>query len=260
MMKKRYRILSKDFLTNDIVSMWINADDITSLATAGQFVSVYCDDKSTLLPRPISICDTDNNGGLRLVFKVVGKGTRELSQKDSGDSVDIIGPLGNGYCEAFNKISAMDNPEIGIIGGGIGIPPMLLAAKSINGRNNIILGYRDALFLNDEFGDYGNVYISTEDGSAGVKGNVIDCIKENKLSLDIILACGPLPMLKGIQKYTDENGITAFISLEEKMACGIGACLACVCKTNEIDSHSMVKNKRICKDGPVFDAKEVDFT
>ena len=123
-----------------------------------------------------------------------------------------------------------------------------------------ILVYRVVTFMNEDFSEYGNVFISTEDGSAGVKGNVIDCITKNNLSPDVILACGPLPMLKGIKKYSEENNITAFVSLEEKMACGIGACLACVCKSNETDSHSMVKNKRICKDGPVFDVKEVDFT
>ena len=114
--------------------------------------------------------------------------------------------------------------------------------------------------MNDEFNSYGNVYISTEDGSTGTKGNVIDCIKENNIDADFIVTCGPIPMLKGIKQYALENDITAYVSLEEKMACGIGACLACVCKTNDIDSHSMVKNKRICKDGPVFDAKEVDFS
>lgn len=260
MNKKRYQIISKEILTNDIVSMWMKAPDISENAVAGQFVSVYCDDKSALLPRPISICDTDGKGGLRLVFKIVGKGTLELSKKNAGDGVDILGPLGNGFGAAFEKIAGMDNPDIAFIGGGVGIPPMLISSKSVNGRKNIILGYRDATFMNEDFRSYGNVYISTEDGSAGVKGNVIDCMIENKLSPDIILACGPLPMLKGIKKYSEENNITAFVSLEEKMACGIGACLACVCKTNETDSHSMVKNKRICKDGPVFDVKEVDFT
>lgn len=238
----------------------MEAPDIAAGAAAGQFVSVYCDDKSTLLPRPISICDTGENGTIRLVFKIVGKGTLELSQKNTGDGASLLGPLGNGYGDAFNKIKDMNNPDIAFIGGGVGIPPMLMSAKSISGRKNIILGYRDETFLNEEFSDYGNVYISTEDGSSGVKGNVIDCIFENKLSPDIILACGPLPMLKGIKKYSEENNIPAYVSLEERMACGIGACLACVCKTNETDSHSMVKNKRICKDGPVFDVKEVDFT
>lgn len=260
MKKKCYDILSKEYLSDDIVSMWIKADDISNKAVPGQFVSVYCDDKSTLLPRPISICDTNTDGGLRLVFRIVGKGTAELAAKDTGDKVDIIGPLGNGYPEAIKMIESMDSPKVAIIGGGIGIPPMLKTAKALECEKYIVLGYRDFLFMNEEFADYGQVYVSTEDGSTGTKGNVIDCMKENNLKPDIILACGPLPMLKGIKQFAIDNNITSFISLEEKMACGIGACLACVCKTNEIDSHSMVKNKRICKDGPVFDAKEVDFS
>lgn len=265
MQKKSYSIISKEFLTDDIVSMWIKADDIAQNAVAGQFVSVYCDDKSTLLPRPISICDTDENGGLRLVFRVVGKGTAEFSAKDAGDKLDIIGPLGNGYPEVFDLIKNKPDSKVIVIGGGIGIPPMLKTAKTLStfvdpANINVVLGYRDVLYMNNEFSGYGNVYISTEDGSTGTKGNVIDCIKENGVEADFIVTCGPIPMLKGIKQYALENNITAYVSLEEKMACGIGACLACVCKTNDIDSHSMVKNKRICKDGPVFDAKEVDFS
>lgn len=261
MQKKIYSIEKTEHMTDDIVSIWVNAAVITSVCVPGQFVSVYCDSKSELLPRPISICDADKETGLlRLVFRVVGKGTKEFASKKAGDTLSIIGPLGNGYTEAFSEINSMDNPNIAIIGGGIGIPPMLNTAKELHGSKNIILGYRDILFLNDEFEDHGNVYYSTEDGSFGTKGNVIDCMNENKIKPDIILACGPLPMLRGIKQYALENNIKAWISLEEKMACGIGACLACVCNTNDTDSHSMVKNKRICKDGPVFDAMEVNFS
>jgi dihydroorotate dehydrogenase electron transfer subunit len=113
--------------------------------------------------------------------------------------------------------------------------------------------------MNDEFNSYGNVYISTEDGSTGTKGNVIDCIKENGVEADFIVTCGPIPMLKGIKQYALENDITAYVSLEEKMACGIGACLACTCKSKEKDHHSNVNNKRICKDGPVFLSTEVEI-
>ena len=112
-------------------------------------------------------------------------------------------------------------------------------------------------FLKDEFAQNGEVYISTEDGSVGTKGNVMDAIRENALEADIIYACGPTPMLRGIKAYAEEMGIEAQISMEERMACGIGACLACVCKSKDVDSHSHVHNKRVCKDGPVFDAREV---
>lgn len=264
MKKETYSIHSINKLSADIIDMWVKADDIAKNAVPGQFVSIYCDDKSTLLPRPISICDTDSeNGLLRLVFRIAGKGTKEFSEKKAGDTLDIIGPLGNGYTASFESIKAMDNPSVTVMGGGIGIPPMLKTAKALNSAGinvNIVLGYRDFLFLNDEFSKYGNVYLSTEDGSFGTKGNVIDCIRENDIKSDAILACGPLPMLRGIKSYAADNNIKTWISLEEKMACGIGACLACVCKSTDTDSHSMVKNKRICKDGPVFDAMEVDFS
>ena len=123
----------------------------------------------------------------------------------------------------------------------------------------MVLGYRDELFLNKEFEAYGDVYVATEDGSAGTKGNVMDAIRENGLKADMIYACGPTPMLRAIKQYAEEQGIECYISLEERMACGIGACLACVCKSKEKDAHSNVNNKRICKDGPVFLATEVEI-
>ena len=127
-------------------------------------------------------------------------------------------------------------------------------------KKQIIVGYRnDETFLKTEFEQNGEVYISTEDGSAGTKGNVMDAIRENGLEADIIYACGPTPMLRAIKNYAEENGIECYISLEERMACGIGACLACVCKTKEKDHHSNVHNKRICKDGPVFLSTEVEI-
>ena len=121
-------------------------------------------------------------------------------------------------------------------------------------KKQIIAGYRDChTFLREEFEAAGTLYIATEDGSVGTKGNVMDAIRENALEADVIYACGPTPMLRAIKKYAEENGIECYISLEERMACGIGACLACVCKSREKDAHSNVNNKRICKDGPVFD-------
>ena len=114
-------------------------------------------------------------------------------------------------------------------------------------------------FLKEEFEQAGELYISTEDGSVGTKGNVMDAIRENALEADMIYACGPTPMLRAIKQYAEENGIECYISLEERMACGIGACLACVCKSKEKDAHSNVNNKRICKDGPVFLSTEVEI-
>ncbi len=254
--KRSYVIHSKEYLTKDIVSMWISAEDIAKKALAGQFVSVYCDSKSELLPRPVSICDTDEEKGrIRLVFRIVGRGTSEFAKKEKGDVIDITGPLGNGYADC-----AVSGKDMIIIGGGIGIPPMLKLSKDLSGNKSIVLGYRDVLFMKEDFNGFGDIYTATDDGSAGTKGTVIDAIKENNIKGDVIFACGPLPMLKAVKEYADKEKIDAWISLEERMACGIGACLACVCKSIGVDSHSMVKNKRICKDGPVFNAKEVDLS
>ena len=124
----------------------------------------------------------------------------------------------------------------------------------------MILGYRDEqLFLKDAFEPYADVYVATEDGSVGTKGNVIDAIHANELDAQIIYACGPTPMLRALKQYAKDNTMECYISLEEKMACGIGACLACVCKSKDIDEHTHVHNKRICKDGPVFAAEEVEL-
>lgn len=136
---------------------------------------------------------------------------------------------------------------------------MLQLAKEINAEKMAVLGYRDELFLNEEFEKYATVYLATEDGSAGTKGNVMDAIRENALQADVIFACGPKPMLRAIKAYAEENGIECWISMEERMACGIGACLACVCQSKEVDSHSHVHNKRVCKDGPVFKSTEVEL-
>lgn len=257
--KKPYRIISKEYLADDIVSMWIESGDIAAQAKPGQFVSVYTDSKSELLPRPISICDYDTKkGAIRLVFRIAGKGTAELAAKEPGEYAAVLGPLGNGYADVTADFDSSKRALI--IGGGIGIPPMLGLAEHLKADNKVVLGYRDVLFMNEEFEPYGDVYIASEDGKHGTKGNVIDAVKANDIRADAIFACGPMPMLKGIKAYAEENGIPAWVSLEEKMACGIGACLACVCKSTDIDSHSMVHNKRICKDGPVFNVKEVDFS
>ena len=164
-----------------------------------------------------------------------------------------------------NGFPLLEGKKAFLIGGGIGIPPMLQLAKALNEINGSemvqsVIGYRDShMFLKEEFEAYGLVTVATEDGSVGTKGNVLDAIRENDLKADVIYACGPTPMLRAIKKYAEENGIECYISLEERMACGIGACLACVCKSREKDAHSNVNNKRICKDGPVFLSTEVEI-
>lgn len=251
--KMTTKVRRQDQIASDIYSLMLYAPEIANQAKAGQFVSVYSKDGANLLPRPISLCEIDREAGtIRLVYRVVGKGTKEFSQLTAGDCVDVMGPLGNGF-------TLKDKTAI-LIGGGIGIPPMLELAKELNCEKNIVLGFRDETFLLEDLELRGEVYIASEDGKTGVKGNVLDAIKEYNLKADIIYACGPTPMLRAIKEYAFENHMEAQLSLEEKMACGIGACLACVCNSTELDDHSHVKNKRICKDGPVFDAREVDFS
>lgn len=250
--KKNTVITENIMIAQDIFSMWLEAPDIADAAKPGQFVSLYCKDKSRLLPRPISICEIDKTSGkIRLVYRIAGKGTSEFAGFKSGETLEVMGPLGNGF--------TLEGKKALLIGGGIGIPPMLELAKQLDCEIKAVLGYRDITFLEQEFEPYADVYISTEDGSRGTKGNVIDAIKEHHLTADIIFACGPTPMLKGVKAYAKEHGIKAQLSMEERMACGIGACLGCVCRSKETDHHSNVKNKRICKDGPVFYAEEVEL-
>lgn len=206
-----------------------------------------------MLPRPISICEIDKEDkSLHLVYRVAGKGTEEFSQMQTGMHLDVLGPLGNGF--PLKKKKAF------LIGGGIGIPPILELAKQLDCEKQIVLGYRNSdMFLLDDFKKQGKVYVATEDGSYGVQGNVLDAIRENGLDAEIIYACGPTPMLRALKAYAAENKIECWISMEEKMACGIGACLACVCKSKEVDAHTNVHNKRVCKEGPVFAAEEVEL-
>ena len=250
-------VVSQEQLADGIFSMWIQTE-AAKTARPGQFISMYTNDGSKLLPRPISICEIDaETSKLRVVYRVTAEktGTEQFSKMKEGDTLPIIGPLGNGF-----PLEAGKGKRAFLMGGGIGVPPILELAKQLDCEKQIIMGYRDAdTFLKEQFEENGTVYISTEDGSVGTKGNVIDAIRENGLQADIIYACGPTPMLRAIKQYAEENSIECYISLEERMACGIGACLACVCQSKEKDHHSNVNNKRICKDGPVFLSTEVEI-
>ena len=255
--KETALVVSQEQLADNIFSMWIQTEAAAS-AKPGQFISMYTNDGTKLLPRPISICEIDKvNGRLRVVYRVTGEktGTKEFSQMMAGDTIPVIGPLGNGF-----PLEKAEGKKAFLMGGGIGVPPILELAKQLNCEKQIVVGYRDEhTFLKGQFEANGTLYISTEDGSVGTKGNVMHAIAENNLSADIIYACGPTPMLRAIKNYAEENGIECYISLEERMACGIGACLACTCKSKEKDHHSNVNNKRICKDGPVFLSTEVEI-
>ena len=172
----------------------------------------------------------------------------------AGDTMDVMGPLGNGF-----PVERSVGKRALLIGGGIGVPPIVELAKAVSGEVQIVAGYRDELFLQAELEQYGKLTVATEDGSAGTGGNVLDAIREQGLTADVIYACGPTPMLRALKTYAEEKKMECWLSLEERMACGIGACLACVCKTKEVDDHSQVKNKRVCKEGPVFLSTEVEL-
>ena len=255
--KETALVVSQEQLADNIFSMWIQTEAAAS-AKPGQFISMYTNDGTKLLPRPISICEIDReNGRLRVVYRVTGEktGTKEFSQMKAGDTIPVVGPLGNGF-----PLEKAEGKKAFLMGGGIGVPPILELAKQLNCEKQIVVGYRDEhTFIREQFEADGTLFISTEDGSVGTKGNVMHAIAENNLTADIIYACGPTPMLRAIKNYAEENGIECYISLEERMACGIGACLACTCKSKEKDHHSNVNNKRICKDGPVFLSTEVEI-
>ena len=240
----------------DAVYMVLEAGDMvrTSFRAPGQFVHVKCGE-GLLLRRPISVCtcySDEPSDLLTIVFEVRGEGTDWLARRPVGHSLDVLGLAGNGF--------TMKEEKAIIVGGGIGIPPMLELAKQLSCEKTVVLGYRDELFLKDEFESYADVVVATEDGSCGTKGTVIDAIKEAGVDGKVIYACGPMPMLKALAEYAEAHDMEAQISLEERMACGIGACLGCICKTKKKDHHTNVNNQRICKDGPVFDAKEVVFS
>ena len=250
-------VVSQEQLAEGIFSMWIRTEAAQS-AKPGQFISMYTNDGTKLLPRPISICEIDQEQGqLRVVYRVTGAntGTEQFSKLKAGDTLPVVGPLGNGF-----PLERAAGKKAFLMGGGIGVPPILELAKQLDCEKQIIVGYRDAhTFLREQFEENGSLYISTEDGSVGTKGNVMHAIAENGLTADIIYACGPTPMLRAIKSYAEENHIECYLSLEERMACGIGACLACTCKSKEKDHHTNVHNKRICKDGPVFLSTEVEI-
>ena len=309
-------VISQTELAAGIYDLQLSAPQIAEQAQAGQFVNVYCADNSRLLPRPISLAGIDRGKGeIRLIYRVSGAGTEEFSRLQAGDAVEVLGPLGNGFSVKEN-LAEQTRKQVFLIGGGIGIPPLLETAKALTAEKkagcNItaekkagcsmtvtaVLGYRDRnTFLADEFEAVcDRVLVASEDGSVGARGTVLDAMREagvipqkgqdtksgitqakedSKQSIPqkkeneekkpagaaetepVWFACGPTPMLRALKTCAAENGIACWLSLEERMACGVGACLACVCQTAEKDEHSQVKNRRVCKDGPVFRAEEI---
>jgi dihydroorotate dehydrogenase electron transfer subunit len=249
-----YPVISKTAIAKEIYDMTILCPEIAAIASAGQFVNIKAD--GFMLRRPISICGIDRDKGtLRIIFEVRGKGTKELSQIPEGGLIDIIAPLGGrGFDLTLGRKAV-------IIGGGIGNPPMLPIAKHFGENARVISGFRNssAVILQKDFADTGaKVTLCTDDGSSGRKGFVTDALAEEiaKEKPDVIYACGPSVMLRKIAEIAKSGGIKCQVSLEERMGCGIGACLVCACRTirdgEEFYAH-------VCKDGPVFNAEEVNF-
>lgn len=246
--QKQCNIVKIQKLTTDCFSFVLEAGELAELARPGQFIHLRCGE-GLLLRRPISICDA-KEGRLRIVFQIRGAGTKWLSLRSVGESLDVLGPLGNGFqLPASGKVL--------LAGGGIGSAPLLYAGRqAINGAK-AALGFRsvDGSLLWEEFQRVGiPVEMASEDGTLGTKGTVDQvvrrCLQEESYAM--ILACGPTPMLNALSRVVKETGVPCQVSLEERMACGIGACLTCSCKVN---GHY----KRVCKDGPVFWCEEVEW-
>ena len=219
------------------------AGDTSMVKRPGQFCQVQI--PGFYLRRPISICDWDENG-MTLIYKVIGQGTEALSQMESGAMLDILSGLGNGY-----GVNACGDAPL-VIGGGVGVPPLYGLTKALlraGKAPKVVLGFNtfEEVFLLDEFEDLEvPVTVATADGSFGVKGFVTDALPEN---YDSFFACGPEPMLKAV--YQKCNAPRQ-LSLEQRMACGFGACMGCTIQTNS-------GPKRVCKDGPVFRKEELPW-
>lgn len=215
--------------------------DTSEIERPGQFVNVKLN--GLYLRRPISVCNS-KNGKLTLIYKVVGHGTEQMSKMTEG-KLDILTGLGNGY----DTSKSGDYPLL--VGGGVGVPPLYMLAEKLisEGKKvSVILGFntKDETFFENEFTALGaNVYVTTVDGSYGIKGYVTDAI--SALDYSYAYACGPEPMLKALYNASNKSGQYSF---EERMGCGFGACMGCSCKT-------LYGNKRICKDGPVLEKEEI---
>ncbi|MGI5958143.1 MAG: dihydroorotate dehydrogenase electron transfer subunit [Massiliimalia sp.] len=247
-----YRIDSKKNLAKNIYDYVIVAQDIAQLAQPGQFVHIKV--QGFQLRRPISICEIDRDKGtIRIVFEVRGEGTEALARLNEGQLVDVMGPLGKGF-------TILDpSKKIIVVGGGIGVPPMFEVAKHYGANATAITGFRsaNAVILAEDFKRAGTDHmLCTDDGTMGAKGFVTVALKHRLLQehADMIYACGPHVMLKGVVQLAEEFHIPCEVSLEERMGCGVGACLVCACKTVKDGKEYL---SHVCKDGPVFRAEDV---
>lgn len=243
-------ILSVRLLTDTVFSMTIKSREISCEAVAGQFLHIKCGE-ARILRRPISICGV-NDDEINFVFEVKGAGTKWLSERNRGQKIDILGPLGNGF-----KIP--EGKSI-VVGGGVGTPPMLFVAQTAKNEVTAILGFRsaDRVILVDEFNKVcKNVYITTDDGSIGIHGAVTKPLEEllKTGEYTTVISCGQLLMQKAVAGLCKKYNVQSLVSLEERMGCGVGACLVCACETVREDGTTEMS--RACIDGPVFDAENV---
>lgn len=235
------KIIENTALTESVFKMTLSGD-VSDITSCGQFVNILLD--GLYLRRPISVCDCEN-GVLTIVYKVVGKGTEKMSEMTSGEELDVLTGLGNGYDTSLCGENAL------LLGGGVGVPPLYMLAKKLisEGKKvNVVLGFntKSEIFYEDEFKKLGvNVTVTTADGSYGVKGFVTDAL--DGIDYSYFYTCGPEPMLKAVYKACKTSGQFSF---EERMGCGFGACMGCSCKT-------ITGYKRICKDGPVLKKEEI---
>ncbi|CAB1255558.1 Dihydroorotate dehydrogenase B (NAD(+)), electron transfer subunit [Ruminococcaceae bacterium BL-6] len=241
-------ILYKREPAKGIFDLIVDAEKFAGEVRPGQFVHVLVPGKT--LRRPISVCDFDAETGIiRLVVQIRGEGTEILSKKRIGDTLDLIAPLGRGFDLGDTGRKAL------FVGGGIGTPPLLAAAKPFGENATVLLGFRnqDSIILARDFALAGcRVFVATDDGSMGYHGPVTDLMKPE--DGQIVFACGPAPMLKKVGRFAEETGIPCQISLEQRMACGVGACLGCSFRIRKDGRESYA---RVCSDGPVFDSREV---
>lgn len=244
-------IIENRKITDDVYEVILSAPEIAKQAVPGQFVHVKITNTEPLLRRPISIANVDvKTGTLNLIYRIVGKGTAALAGLNKGNLVNCLGPLGNG----FN----LDCKRPLLVGGGMGIAPLIFLAQRLKSQDTtILMGGRNKaeMFWPSMFENYVNhTFITTDDGSLGEKGFTVNLLpkllQENKY--DRIFVCGPQVMMEAVAKIASDAKIPCQVSLEKHMACGIGACLSCTCKTKGQD-----KRKKVCTDGPVFWAEEV---
>jgi dihydroorotate dehydrogenase electron transfer subunit len=244
------KVIENSRIYDNIYRMEFESNKIVNLSKPGQFIQIkVCTQTDPLLRRPISIAEINNkNKTLTIYYKVIGKGTELLAKVRKNEIINGIGPLGNGF-DIKKK-----NLNVGIVGGGIGIAPLVELAKTMSRTNRVysFLGFNSDTYLIDMFKKVSEeLYISTVTGIQGHKGFITDIVNEKIEELDIIYACGPKPMLKKITELANKNKIKCQISLEERMACGFGACLGCSIET---PNGNM---KKVCVDGPVFWCNEV---